>query len=325
MQCDAVAIELGGIEENHAREWYPVEMIVRDWRDADVADTQLLYAREQDFWVRELTWDASNSWREIEQARTTWGLPGRIAIDHKRTVRGWSYYMPDGETLHIGGIAADTKDATAALVDACLEMSAVPPRPLRVSCFVPDRAEGFETALVERGFICEHYHYLSRTLTHSANPGAATQAEGWREGDLQDAAELLRIAYGEHGRHFAPRGTLTEWEHYARGLVERPGCGDLEPALTRVVRDAGNMVALVLTTRIAPGTIHLAQVAVHPGRRREGFARRLVDEACRLAQPRAARQATLLVGERNTAARKLYESMGFEPRATFIAATKAIV
>ena len=109
-----------------------------------------------------------------------------------------------------------------------------------------------------------------------------------------------------HGRHFAPRGTLTEWEHYARGLVERPGCGDLEPALTRVVRDAGNMVALVLTTRIAPGTIHLAQVAVHPGRRREGFARQLVDEACRLAQPRAARQATLLVGEKNTAARKLY-------------------
>jgi len=299
-------------------------MIVRDWRDADLADTQLLYAREQDFWVRELTWDASNSWREIEQARTTWGLPGRIAIDHKRTVRGWSYYMPDGETLHIGGIAAETKDATAALVDACLELSAVPPRPLRVSCFVPDRAEGFEAALVERGFICEHYHYLSRTLTHSANPGAATQAEGWREGDLQDAAELLRIAYGEHGRHFAPRGTLTEWEHYARGLVERPGCGDLEPALTRVVRDVGNMVALVLTTRIAPGTIHLAQVAVHPARRREGFARRLVDEACRLGQPRAARQATLLVGERNTAARKLYESMGFEPRATFIAATKAI-
>src|SRR4030095_13364634 len=267
----------GGIEENHAREWYPVEMTVRDWCDADVADTQLLYAREQDFWVRELTWDASNSWRETEQPRTTWVLPGRIAIDNKRTVRGWSYYMPDGETLHIGGIAADTKDATAALVDACLEMSAVPPRPLRVSCFGPERAEGVETALVEPGFICEHYHYLSRTLTHSANPGAATQAEGWREGDLQDAAALLRIAYGEHGRHFAPRGTLTEWEHYARGLVERAGCGDLEPALTRVVRDAGNMVALVLTTRIAPGTIHLAQVAVHPARRREGIARRLLE------------------------------------------------
>src|SRR5262245_37687785 len=299
-------------------------MNVRDWRDAEPADTQLLYAREQDFWVRELAWDASNSWREIEQARTTWGLPGRIAIDHKRTVRGWSYYMPDGETLHIGGIAADTKPATDALLDACLEMAAVPPRPARVSCFVPDRADGFAAALVERGFACEQYHYLSRTLTSSADQAGPSAAEGWRDGDLLPAAELLRIAYGDHGRHFAPRGTPTEWEHYTRGLVERPGCGDLEPTLSRVVRDAGTMVALVLTTRVAPGTIHLAQVAVHPGRRREGFARTLVDEACRLAQPRAARQATLLVGDKNAAARKLYASMGFEPRATFIAATKSI-
>ncbi len=299
-------------------------MNVRDWRDAEPADTQLLYAREQEFWVRDLAWDASNSWREIEQARTTWGLPGRIAIDHKRTVRGWGYYMPDGETLHIGGIAADTKPATEALLDACLEMATAPPRPARVSCFVPDRAEGFAAALVERGFACEHYHYLSRALTASGDQAAPSPAEGWRDGDLLPAAELLHVAYGEQGRHFAPRGTPAEWEHYTRGLVERPGCGDLEPTLTRVVRDAGTMIALVLTTRVAPGTIHLAQVAVHPGRRREGFARTLVDEACRLAQPRAARQATLLVGDKNAAARKLYSSMGFEPRATFIAATKQI-
>jgi len=232
--------------------------------------------------------------------------------------------MPDGETLHIGGIAADTNDATKALVDACLEMAAVPPRPVRVSCFVPDRAEGFEQALADRGFSCEHYHYMCRALLPSADQGAASEAEGWRDGDLHDAAELLRTAYGEHGRHFAPRGTLAEWEHYTRGLVERPGCGDLEPSITRVLRDGGRMVGLVLTTRVAPGTIHLAQVAVHPGRRREGLGRRLVEEACRLSLPRAARQATLLVGEHNTAAHKLYTSMGFEPRATFIAATKQI-
>src|SRR6185503_6734970 len=149
-------------------------------------------------------------------------------------------------------------------------------------------------------FASEHYHYLSRSLTPSAGSDGI-EGEGWRDDDLTPAAELLRTAYGEAGRHFAPRGTLLEWEHYTRGLVERPGCGDLEPAITRVVRDSGNMVALVLTTRVAPGTIHLAQVAVHPGRRREGFARKLVNEACRLAQPRAGRQATLLVGEKNAA------------------------
>jgi len=299
-------------------------MIVRDWRDADPADTQLLYAREQDFWVRELAWDASTAWREIEQARTTWGLPGRIAIDSSRTVRGWGYYMPDGETLHIGGIATETARATAVLLDECLKIAGVTPRPVRVSCFVPDRAEGFAAALVERGFSCEPYHYLSRALAPALGDEGAIEAEVWREGDILAAANLLHVAYGNEGRHFAPRGTLNEWEHYTRGLVERPGCGVLEPTITRVIRDGDVMVALVLATRVAPGTIHLAQVAVHPGRRREGFARRLVDEACRAAAPRAARQATLLVGEKNTAARALYAQMGFEPRATFIAATKQI-
>ncbi|HLG55891.1 MAG TPA: N-acetyltransferase [Vicinamibacterales bacterium] len=299
-------------------------MIVRDWRDADAADTQWLYGREQDFWVRELAWDASSAWKEIEQARISWGLSGRIAIDEKRALRGWSYYMPDGETLHVGGIVADTIRATNALLDACLESAATPPRPARVSCFVPERAEGLEAALVERGFVCEHYHYLSRPLTPAAGDDAPFDAEGWRESDLSLAADLLKEAYGTEGRHFAPRGTLNEWEHYVRGLVERPGCGVLEPTITRIMRDGDIALALVLATRIAPGTIHLPQIAVHPSRRREGFARRLIDEACRAAAPRGARQATLLVGETNVAARELYAKMGFEPRATFIAATLEI-
>ena len=96
-------------------------MIVRDWRDADPSDTQVLYAREQEYWVRELAWDASTAWREIEQARVTWGLPGFIAIDANRTVRGWAYFLPEGETAHLGGVVADTREATNGLLDACLE------------------------------------------------------------------------------------------------------------------------------------------------------------------------------------------------------------
>ena len=91
-------------------------MIVRDWREADVADTQLLYAREQDFWVRELTWDASNSWREIEQARTTWGLPGYLAIDSARTLRGWAYYLPEGETVLMTAARVGKVDAVKTLL-----------------------------------------------------------------------------------------------------------------------------------------------------------------------------------------------------------------
>lgn len=296
-------------------------MTVRDWRDADPADTQVLYAREQEYWVRELAWDASTAWREIEQARVTWGLPGYLAIDRDRTLRGWAYYLPEGETVHLGGIVADTREATSGLLDACLESAMRPPRPARVSCFLPSRAEGFEEALRERGFTCEHYRYLSRPIAAGVDH---SEADSWTAGDLLPAAALLREAYGDEGRHFAPRGTPVEWEQYIRSLVERPGCGVIEPAVTRVVRNGTNLQALVLATRIAPGTLHLPQVAVHPSRRREGLAQRLVEEACRAAAARGVKQATLLVAESNASARALYQKIGFTDTSAFIAATLVV-
>jgi ribosomal protein S18 acetylase RimI-like enzyme len=293
-------------------------MTIRDWRDADPADTQVLYAREQEYWVRELAWDASTAWREIEQARVTWGLPGFLAIDGDRAVRGWAYYLPEGETVHLGGVVAESREATAALLDACLDSAMRPPRPARVSCFLPSRAEGFEEVLRERGFTCEHYRYLSLPL---AAGDATTEGEPWSAADLLPAATLLRESYGQDGRHFAPRGTPEEWEQYVRSLVERPGCGVIEPAVTRVVRAGTHLQALVLATRIAPGTLHLPQVAVHPDRRREGLAQRLVGAACRAAAARGIKQATLLVAESNVNARALYEKMGFTDTSEFIAAT----
>ena len=296
-------------------------MIVRDWRDADPADTQVLYAREQEFWVRELAWDASNAWREIEQARVTWGLPGFMAIDADRTLRGWAYFLPEGETVHLGGVVADTRQATNALIDACLESAVRPPRPARVSCFLPCRAEGFGAALLERGFAVERYRYLVRPI---ATGDASAQADPWSEGDLLPAAALLRDSYGEEGKHFAPGGTPEEWEQYVRSLVERPGCGILEPSATRVIHGDGGLEALVLATRIAPGTLHLPQVVVHPSRRREGLAQRLVEDACRAGASRGLKQATLLVSDSNVAANELYAKMGFSDQSEFVAGTLAL-
>jgi ribosomal protein S18 acetylase RimI-like enzyme len=294
----------------------PLDVVVRSWREADPADTQFLYDREQEYWVRELAWDASSAWREIEQARVAGDLPGFIARDADRTVRGWSYFLREGETAHLGAVVADTPQATGALLDACLEAAMRPAKPARVSCFLPSRAQHFEAALRERGFVCERYRYLSRPIA----PDEGSEESGaWSDGDLVPAAALLRESYGSDGRHFAPRGTPEEWELYVRSLVERPGCGVMEPAITRVVRGDRGLEALVLVTRISPGTLHLAQVAVHPSRRREGLAQRLVEEIFRVGSSRGARQVTLLVGDRNTAAQALYARMGFAARSAFVA------
>jgi ribosomal protein S18 acetylase RimI-like enzyme len=86
-----------------------------------------------------------------------------------------------------------------------------------------------------------------------------------------------------------------------------------------VVRGDRGLDALVLVTRISPGTLHLAQVVVRPSRRREGLARRLVEEVFRVGSSRGVRQVTLLVGDRNTAAQALYARMGFTARSAFVA------
>ena len=168
--------------------------------------------------------------------------------------------MPDGETLHIGGIAADTKDAArgwsmrASRFRPCRRVRSA----CRASCPTGRRIRGGARRAGLRS---------ASTITICASAHALSESEALplrrRAGVKAICRKPRTSAYGLwwHGPHFAPRGTLTEWEHYARGLVERPGCGDLEPTLTRVVREAGNMIALVLTTRVAPGTIDLAQVA----------------------------------------------------------------
>jgi len=282
---------------------------------------QALYAHEQEYWVRELAWDASVTWHDIEQGRTAGELPGLLVCDADGVNRGWAYFVRDGKTVHLGTLVADTIEATTALADAYLESAMQPPRPEYVSCFLPLRARGLEAVLVDRGFACEPYHYLTRSLTRGSGE---TGADAWREADLLPAARLLRESYGHQARHFAPHGTLEEWEHYLHSLVELPGCGVTEPTMTRVVRGHDRLDALVFCTRIAPSTLHLAQVAVHPSRQRHGLAHTLVDEACRAAASRGIELATLLVGDSNTVARRLYAKSGFLEQAQFLAAMRRV-
>jgi ribosomal-protein-alanine acetyltransferase len=60
--------------------------------------------------------------------------------------------------------------------------------------------------------------------------------------------------------------------------------------------------------------LHINMVAVAPGWRRQGVARRLLEHVLREARTQGAQAATLEVRRANVAARQLYESLGFEHR-----------
>ncbi len=302
-------------------------MNVRDWR-AVRADALLdLYSREQHYWLSVLGWDTTTTWQTIEQARTTWGLPGLVVEDDAGRIRGWTFYLPQDGAFEVGGITTETPAATHALIEV-LDEAARAAGVQRLSLFVCDRAPALQEALALRGFDVQPYLYLRRALDadgdwRSASDDAKAGDREWDAGDLEAAAVLLQASYGTDGVHFAPTNQPDEWLRYARGLIEQTACGVLMPGATRVRVAAGELAALVVTTRIAAQTAHIAQVAVDPSQRRRGVAADLVAEACARAADEGCTAVTLLVAAGNTPARGLYQRLGFSERTGFVAARRA--
>jgi ribosomal protein S18 acetylase RimI-like enzyme len=299
-------------------------MNIRDWRGAAPEILTPLYERGQRTWLRALRWDASRTWREVETARTTWGLPGLLAADDAGDIRGWTFFLPEDDVLHVGGLTADTPNATSALLDALVHLSEGH-APGGLSCFMFNEAPSLGRELLRHGFDVEPFLYLTREITAADAKRAEVQATPWDAGDIDQVALLLGDAYGsEAGRHFAPHGTAAEWQRYVRNLVEQGACGELNVEATRVLRSGSDIVGLVLVTSISQDTAHIAQVAVHPSHRGRGVATALLAEASAIAARQGCNASTLLVGASNAHARRLYESLGFVERAGFVAARRRV-
>jgi ribosomal protein S18 acetylase RimI-like enzyme len=157
-------------------------------------------------------------------------------------------------------------------------------------------------------------------------PGGADGLRPWSEADLPATARLLARAYaGTAGaRVFAPAGRLDEWAAYVAQIARTPACGRLSPdeSLMAVGDDPDRPDGLILATRLSAATIHVAQVAVDPARRRRGLARWLVEQSAARARRAGCRRQTLLVAASNAPARALYAELGFVERASFLFAER---
>jgi ribosomal protein S18 acetylase RimI-like enzyme len=89
-----------------------------------------------------------------------------------------------------------------------------------------------------------------------------------------------------------------------------------DPAAATFIASAGGAdigLARVFAEPDPPGRTHLVSMWVDPGHRRRGVARALIDRAVAWASDRQAREVVLWVADRNAAARRLYQGMGFRP------------
>jgi ribosomal protein S18 acetylase RimI-like enzyme len=295
-------------------------MIVRDWRGASPELLAPIYEDERQRWLRLLQWDPARAWREVETARTTWGLPGFLVLDTAGKARGMLFYLAEEDRIDIGGLTSDAPAVTDRLIASVLDAAAASGvRQVRGSLL--DGVAGLRSSLTRNGFDVETQLYLSRLLAGGAAESTGI-ASAWSSSDVCETAGLLRRAYAGGGWSFlAPNDEPAEWERYVRNLVDYAGCGTFNAEMTAVVREGQALCAAILITEIAPNVAHIVQLAVDPLRRGQGLASSLLAETSERLASHGYRALTLQVAESNHAARALYDRAGFTHVADFLAAT----
>lgn len=293
-----------------------------DWALVPAAEMADLYRRAAARWRTNLDWDTADTWAALEQARGNGRVPGFVARRSTGAVAGWTYYLVQGNELQIGALDATSPGITAALIDAVLASPAALVA-ARTLFFAYTAAPAIADVLAERGFDLNTQHYLARPLAPAA-PAEALRA--WCGDDLEPAATVLAAAYGgpDPRRAFVPTGAVADWTRYVQQLTTTTGCGRFAPSLSRMsVAPSGTLDGLALVTAVSPTSAHLAQLAVHPDAAGAGVGARLLADVTVAAAAAGYAQLSLLVGEDNRRAWRIYEAAGFTRHATFVLATRA--
>jgi len=303
-------------------------MRARDWREEDEASLAALYAAERERWRATLSWETDTTWLGVEQGRRLGTVTGAIACDGAGRPAGWCFGLLDRDQLQVGGFVAESEAATTSLL-GWLEASPAGRAARSWLWFGWFDAPGLAASMTARGAAPVRYAYLVRPLCPSSvrPPAYSTvSVRGWQAADLRSVPPLLASAYGstEAARTFAPSGRLEEWRRYVTSLVSAEGCGVFDPRLSVVASASqGDLAAIAMMSRIAPGTAHLVQLAVRADVQGRGMGRAVLAHAIARATASGCTGMTLLVHEHNQAARQMYAGAGFVERASFLSATWA--
>jgi ribosomal protein S18 acetylase RimI-like enzyme len=291
-----------------------------DWRLVASAAVEPLLERERDAWLRDLEWDVAAAWQGVEPARRAGALPGFVATDAGGRIVGWTSFLLHRGNVQVLAFVASSSAAATALLGGILESDEGAAAEAVLFC-VRSVSDELPKALASRGFRVEPYRYLVadlRPITTVQNGLRCWSDEGDR------LPTLLARAYEDESttRAFAPHGTSEEWIDYVVALLTTTGCGRFMPGLSFVAPapDGRELDGAVVVTDLAPGTSHVAQIAVDPKARGRGLGRHLLDRAMSAAAAAGYARMTLLVAASNRAALSLYTRAGFLDRSTFIVA-----
>ena len=291
-----------------------------DWRDSGAEFAEVWHGLSRR-WAERLRWDSTATWVTVEAQRRSRALPGLVLLDDRR-IAGWAFFVIHRDTLQIGGFEAESAAGTGLLLDALLDFGHPAAAPSGVMAFTFSKAPDLVAAMRTRGFDVDEYLYLVRDLQGGFEP---PPDPAWERSFIVQVPEFLAGAYGPATltRPFARHDQVEEWREYIGQLIGTDACGRFDARLSAArVDDSGRLCGAVLATSIGPGSLHIAQVAVDPSSRGRGLAASMIDEVLRRAAAERYTSVSLLVGEANADARRLYSRLGFREVERFVSAGK---
>jgi ribosomal protein S18 acetylase RimI-like enzyme len=308
------------------------EIEVLDLRHFSARQLRPLLERETRVWRDRLRWDYSSSIELLLQYLESRILQGFVALDRGR-VCGYTFAVYEGNKAVIGdAFAAGHRsiadvETTRTLLVHMIEMLRHSPMVDRVESqlLLYDAGEfadifaGPEFTVYPRLFLECDLRRLVNTQAHELPPQLVMTQ--WTPQDYQAAGELIYACYMGHAdahindQYRSLHGSL----RFLHNIVRFPGCGVFEATFSRILRNrqSGELVGIVLCSRVGAGVAHITQLCVAQSYRGQGLGSVLLSQSAESLRRAGFDAITLTVTEANTQAVRLYERFGFVQRHRF--------
>jgi ribosomal protein S18 acetylase RimI-like enzyme len=305
---------------------------ILDLRHFSSVDLRPLLDDESRVWSSLLSWDYSGSAEMILRYVDAKILPGYAAIERGK-IFGYTFFVYEGSKGVVGdlfvangGRLSNAREVELKLLTHVIETLQQSPGIHRVEAqLLAHEAGSVARPFLDQGFQRHPRLFMTLPLAESAPVTRPTHPDveirRWIEADYQPAAAVITAAYRGHvdaqinDQYHTLAGSL----RFLNNIVRFPGCGlfDAESSYAAVDRKAGNLVGLILCSRVRGDVGHVTQVCLLPEYRSHGVGESLLAASAVSLRKRGFTMLSLTVTEANSRAVALYRRLNFQSKRVF--------
>jgi hypothetical protein len=250
-----------------------------DLRQLTASQLAPLLDEEALLWRNELHWDYQLSIELIKRFLELHSLAGAAVIENGRAT-GYGFYVVEDHKGMLGGLFVTPRvpqlPAGEQILGDIMQTMRGTPQVTRIEAQLMPFGAALDRVLASHGFRLYPRQFMILPIAESATDAAphaelsaGLRLEKWHERLMPQVAELIHLAYANHvdGEINDQYRSRTGAMKFLKNIVMMPGCGQFETQASFVLREVASehIVAVVLTSIVAPGVGHTTQLCVQPG------------------------------------------------------------